>query len=359
MNLANDVMSARALTSTQGDLLLDAGADFRFAELGNLAVSRGPIGDVAVHPDGHTLVATNYGDNSVAVIDADTLALRALGILDGEAVATAAAGGRVYVATTSPSYDAVSVIDVDTETIVATYPLDLSITALAVSGDGRRIFVGRSGRAGSDLATVDTATGAVSAIGLAVAPGVVLDALRVGPDGARLYAALSDAYGSDLCVVDVAASRVLSTVRIGSPIRDLAVSPDGGTAYVLVCHPRHGAWLDVVDTRTGRVVTTVEIGGFPTQMTLSPDGTRAYVVDRRDVLVICTVAEEIVGTITAGALPSCVAAGPDGGRLYIADYAGGVTMVGIAPAKTMPLFQAMAMQWPTMPEVRELEPAAV
>jgi DNA-binding beta-propeller fold protein YncE len=356
MNVANEAVGADVLTPTPSDVLLDVGADSEFAELGKLAVGRGPIGDVAVFPGGRTLAVTNYTDGSVAIIDADRLAVRAIGILDGEPVATAAAGKRVYVGTTSERYDSVSVIDVDSERVVANYPLDLCITALAASRDGRRVFAARAGRDRGDLAIIDTRTGVVGAINLAVGPSVVVDVMRVSPDGRLLYAAVSDAYGSDLWVID-AAARVLKTVAIGSPIRDLAVSPDGGTAYALVCHPRHGAWLDVVDTRTGRTVATVEIGGFPTQLALSPDGTRAYVIDRADVLVLCTVTEEIVGTIAAEVVPSCVVASPDGGRLYIADYAGGVRVVGVAPAKTVPLFQAMAVQLPTMPKVRELEPA--
>jgi YVTN family beta-propeller protein len=356
MNMANDVMGAAARTSSPSDLLLDVGADAEFAELGNLAVGRGPIGDIAAQPDGSALVVTNYGDGTVAVIDADTLVVRAIGLLGGEPVATAAAGSRVYVGLTSQSCDSVSVVDVDNQAIVANYPLDLSITALAVSADGGRIFVGRAGQAGSDLAIVDTLTGADTAIDLPLTPGVVVDSMRVSPDGERLYAAVSDAYGGDLWVVDGHTARALGAVAIGSPIRDVAVSPDGGTAYVLVCHPRHGAWLDIVDTRSCHVMTTVEIGGFPTQMALSPDGTRAYVVDRRDVLMICTVTEQIVGAVRVDSLPSCVTASPDGGRLYIADYAGGVRVVGVG-AETEPLFQAVAMQLPAAPDVRELEPA--
>jgi YVTN family beta-propeller protein len=355
MNVAKNVTGTGALALTPSDVLLDAGADAEFAELGNVAVSQGPIGDVA--GAGSALVVTSHGDNSVAVIDADTLSVRATVPLDGEPVAAAAAGSRVYVGTTSASYDSVSVVDADTKTIVATYPVDLSITALTVSRDGRRIVVGRTGRGGTNIAIVDTATAAVNTIDVAATPGVVVDALRIGPDGERLYAAVSDAYGSDLWVIDVAAAGVTRTVPIGSPIRDLEVSPDGGTAYVLVCHPRRGGWLDVVDTRAGRISATVRIGGFPMQMTLSPDGTRAYVVDRDDVLVICTVTHEIVATIRVDSLPACVAASPDGGRLYIADCAGAVTMVGVAPAETVPRFHAMARALPRLPEVRELEPA--
>jgi len=355
MNLAKNVTGEGALTLTPSDVLLDAGADAEFAELSNLAVGQGPIGDVAVA--GSTLVVTSHGDNVVAVIDADRLSVRATVALGGEPVAAAVAGSRLYVATTSASYDSVSVVDTDTQTTAATYPVDLSITALTVSRDGRRLVVGRSGRGRTDIAILDTATGAVSAIEVAATAGVVVDALRISPDGARLYAAVSDPHGSDLWVIEVDTVGVVRTVPIGSPIRDLAVSPDGGTAYVLVCDPRHGGWLDVVDTRAHRIVATVQIGGFPTQMTLSPDSTRAYVVDRHDVLVICTVTQKVIGTVTVDALPACVAASPDGGRLYIADYTGAVTMVVVAPARTVPPFQAMARALPGFAEVRELEPA--
>ncbi|MDT5134512.1 MAG: hypothetical protein QOE41_3823, partial [Mycobacterium sp.] len=237
------------------------------------------------------------------------------------------------------------------------HPLDLSVTGIAVSRDGRRIFVGRTGRGGADVAVIDGTTGIADTVDLATGTGVVVDPVRVNADGRRLCAAVSDALGSDLLVIDAEAVRVLAAVATGSPIRDIALSPEGSRAYVLVCDQRRGGSLHVIDTKSGRMSTTVEIGGHPTQLSLSPDGTRAYVVDSDAVLVVCTVTRAIVGTITVGAQPSCVATSPDGARLYVADYAGVVTAVAVAPAKTVPLFNAMALQLPTMPEILELEPA--
>ena len=72
----------------------------------------------------------------------------------------------------------------------------------------------------------------------------------MSPDGRRLYVAANGASTAELVVVDTQRNRVLSTVEIGSPIRDIALSPDGATAYVGSCGPDFGTVLDVVDTRT-------------------------------------------------------------------------------------------------------------
>ncbi|MBV9638205.1 MAG: YncE family protein [Mycobacteriaceae bacterium] len=355
MNVAKNVTPMGPLASAPDDVLRDARADAEFTELGKLAVGGGPIGELTVAAS--AVIVSSYSDNAVAVIDADGLTVRAVVALGGEPVATAAADSRVYVGTTSASHDSVSVVDAQTGTIAATYPVDLGITAVAVSRDGRRIFAGRSGRGRADIAILDTAAGAVGAIDVAATPGVVVDTVRLSPEGRRLYAAVSDAHSSDLRVFDADAAGLIATVPIGSPIRDLAVSPDGGTAYVLVSHPRSGGLIDVVDTRANRVKTTIAIGGVPMQMTLNADGTRAYVVDRDDVLVICTVTQQIVATVRVGGPASSVAASPHGGRLYVADYCGAVTMVGVAPAKTVPLFGAIARELPRGAGVRELQPA--
>lgn len=357
MKMANDVRGRAALRLTPDDVLLQAGAESAFAELGSVAVGHGPIADLVVDPGSSILAATNYRDNTVALIDADDLTTGPATDIGGEPAGAAVADGRVYVVTTSASYDSIAVVNTQDHAVVATHPLDLSVTGIAVPRDGGRIFVGRTGRGGTDIAVIDGATGLVDTVDLATGTGVVVDVVRVQADGRRLYAAASDAFGSDLLVIDTEAARVLAAVAIGSPIRDIAVSPEGSRAYVLVCDHRRGGSLHAIDTKSGRMSTTVEIGGHPTQLTLSPDGTRAYIVDSDAVLVVCTVTGAIVGTITVGAEPSCVATSPDGVRLYVADYAGVVTAVAVAPAKTVPLFNAMALEMPTMPEILELEPA--
>ena len=101
MTLANIFMPTSALAD-----------DADFDVLGTIDVARGPIGDIAVSANGR-LVVTNYGDNSVAVLDADTLTVDDTVTVDGEPFAVAVTDDRAYVSTASASYDSVPVIDTD------------------------------------------------------------------------------------------------------------------------------------------------------------------------------------------------------------------------------------------------------
>ena len=316
--------------------------------LGTVDVRRGPIGHIAT--DGTTLVVTNYGDNSVSVIDADTLTVESTVTVAGEPFTAAATDDRAYVSATSASYDSVSVVDTDTKAVIAFHPLAFSVTAVAVSPDGKRVFAGRSGRDHVDIAVIDITSDRVGTIDLAGGAGINVDAIRVSPSGKRVYAATTDVRGSRLMVVDAETARVIGTVMIGPPIRDLALSPDGRIAYILSCDPVHGGVVDVIDLTTHAITGTAAIGGFPMQMTLSTDGTRAYIVDSDHVAVLCTKTQEVVDVITVGAQPSCLAVSPNGDRLYVADYAGGVTALSVDS-------QFIATDVLAVPDLRELEPA--
>jgi YVTN family beta-propeller protein len=329
-----------------------------FAELDTIAVGRGPIADIAAGTG--TVVVTNYGDNTVTVIDADNLKTAATVDVEGEPFAAVIADNRVYVSAAAPSFDSVQVIDTVAGAVAAGYPLGIDVVAGAVAVDGKRIFAGRAGRDGVDLAIIDTATDEqLSTIEIARGAGISVDAVRVSPNGQRIYVATTHTLGGNLVVVDPDAGRVVATVPIGAPIRDVALSPDGDVAYVLACNPRHGGVVRVVDTATHGVDANLRIGGFPSQMSLSPDGARAFVVDRDRVVVICTVTHETDDVLTVGAQPSSAAVSPDGGRLYVADCAGVVTVFAIALAHELPRFQVMATDVMGVPKARELQSAGV
>jgi YVTN family beta-propeller protein len=317
----------------------------------DVAVHRGPIGDIAA--GARSVVVTNYGDDSVSLFNADTLEVEGVIAVEGEPFAAVVADDRAYVSTSSASFDAVSVIDTNTRTVIATYSLAFGVTALAISPDGKRIYAGRTGRDHVDVAVIDTTAERVGTIDIATGAGIGIDAVDVDPSGKRLYVATTDARGSQLVVVDTETARVERTVWVGSPIRDLAFAD--GTAYVLTSDRVRGGAVSVIDLSTNRITDTVDLGGAPTQMTLSADKARAYIVDYDQVVVLCTLSLEVVNSITIGARPSCVAVSPDG-RLHVADYAGGVTVFAVV--STLPLLYSrfMATDPIAIPEIREMEP---
>jgi len=331
----------------------EAHVDPDIAPVGTIAVRRGPIGDIAA---GASVVVTNYGDDSVSFLNADTLVVEDTIAVPGEPFAAVVSDDRAYVSTSSASHDAVSVIDTNTRTVIATYPLAFGVSALAISPDGKRVYAGRNGRDHVDVAVIDITAERVGTIDIATGAGIGVDAIAVDPTGKRLYVATTDVRGSQLVVVDAETARVDRKVWVGSPIRDLAVAD--GTAYALTSDRARGGAVSVIDMSTNRITDTIELGvGAPTQMTLGPDKTRAYVVDYDQVAVVCTLTHAVVNTVMVDARPSCVTVNSDGGRLYVADYAGDVSAFSID--STLPLLysQLVATDPIALPEPRELEPA--
>jgi YVTN family beta-propeller protein len=310
-----------------------------FTVVAEIAVRRGAVSGIAVSPDGRRLMVTHHGDDSFSLIDTAHSAVAQTVIDIDEPFAVAMSDipqSRAYVSTASAAHDSILAFDIDANRVVAAHPVALNVTDLAVSPDGRRVYASRNAFNGADVAILDTETGNQDTIGIAAATGTTAECVRVSSDGRRLYVAVNGPSAAELVVIDTHSKRVLSTVEIGSPIRDVALSPNGATAYVASCGPDFGAVLDVLeigDTRTAAVTHTYKIGeiaGFLTQLVISRDGERAYLVGDTGVTVWSTATHDVIGSIVVGARPSCVTESPDGDRLYIADYAGAITVLTIA-----------------------------
>lgn len=333
--------------------------EFHNSSTVQIPVRNGPISAMGINPDGSRLVVTNYGRNTVSVIDTDArrVAETIAGLDEPSAVVMSGAHpARAYISSASAAYDSIDVVDIATNTRIATHRLANSLTDLTVSADGRFLYVSRNAVRGADVAIVDTSTERFEVIELADAAGTTAECVCVSPDERQLYVASNGPSGGRLVVIETRAraggcvggsSRIVGAYELGLPIRDVALSSDGGTAYVASCGPVVGAVLDVIDTRARKITSTRKISegaGILTRLTLSRDGRRAYLVSDDRILVVGTQTHEVVGEITAAKHPSCVVESPDGRYLYIADYSGVViaaplasgTGPGQAPAAGLP-----------------------
>jgi YVTN family beta-propeller protein len=323
------------------------------ALLKSTTVGRGPISDIAV--DGDTLVVANFASDSIAVLDAGTLAVRA-DVVAGQPTAVAVSDDRAVAAVSSASYDAIAVIDTISGDVLKEYPLAFNVTAVTTSHDGKRIFAGRAGESGVDVAVIDVTAERVGTIYIAKGADATIDALRLDATGRRLYVAVSDARSSRLLTVDVESSRVRNTLEIGAPVRGLELGMDS-TAYVLTSDIADGGVLYFVDLVKNEIVGTTAVAQTPTQLALSENGSRAYVVDYDHVAVIDVDDRTVIGRVSVGARPSAIAMIDD--RLYVADYDGGVTAYAVA--SPMPMLYAPFVGAPAFvePALRELAPAGV
>jgi YVTN family beta-propeller protein len=325
--------------------------DGRVFELDTTSVVRvplynGPISDIDISPDGRRLVVANYGRDMVSVVDATTCRVSSTvtGLAEPFAVAMSSADSNyAYVSIATAGYDAIEVIDFVTNWRIATHQLANSVSDLAVSPDGKYLYASRNAVRGADVTVLDTTTGELEVIDLATAPGTTTACVRVSADGRRLYVGINAPTGGSLAVIETGTrsdnrrvggrSRIVGVVDLGLPVREVALSNDGGTAYVASCDPVAGAVLDVVDTRVNKIVGThkvPEVTGPLTRMTLSRDGTRAYLVSDDRITVVSTHRQDVVGEVTVSKQPSCVVESPDGTHLYVADYSGVVTAARIA-----------------------------
>jgi YVTN family beta-propeller protein len=362
-----------------------------------ISVENGPISGMVASSDGSRLMVTNYGGDSVSIIDTDSgrVVETVSGVREPFAIAAAGPKGpeslasdRVYVSSVSGAYDSIEVIDVSTSTVVATHPLALSVSDLVVSADGRYVYASRNGIGSADIAVLDTTTGRIEVIDIA-GPGTTTQCVRTSPDGGRLYVGTNGPSGGKLVVLgatsdDRSADRarwrrkkptrpsnpgwtVIGVVEIGLAVRDLAISPDGAKdaqVYVASCCPELGAVVDIVDTRTNKITSTrklSEISGNLTGCTLSRDGDLAYLVSDDGITVLCTLTQDIIGTVAVTEQPSCVVESPDGKRLYVADYSGAVIVVPVPSSAPLAIEGAehrnyASADW-VVPELLQYEPA--
>jgi DNA-binding beta-propeller fold protein YncE len=279
-----------------------------------------PIGEIAVNPTSGTVVATHPRDCTLSILDlddpTDVTAIR----VNGDPLAVTVTGGRAFVATTSASYDAISVIDLDTRTVLSVHPLAFNITGIAVSPDRAQLFAARTGRLGSDVAVLDLATAEVTSIPVA-APGTwSIDVIRTDTAG-HLYISLCSFDDGELVVIDRGRREVVRSLRVGAPIRDMAVSPDGAVVYMLTHQPREAAAVICVDLLHRAMGVVTKVSESATQLVVSADGSDIYVMDREGVAVVCVCTGSVVERTTVAAVPSCIALNSALSLLYVADHA--------------------------------------
>ena len=239
---------------------------------------------------------------------------------------TVLAQTRGYV--TNAQSNTVSVIDTTTASVIATVPVGLSPSSVAVTPNGRFAYV--TNQQSNTVSVISAATNTVVAT---VPVGVGPSSIAITPNGAFAYVAT---FGSNISVIDTATNTVVTTMPLSFPSM-LAIAPVGNLGYVT-----HGAFVNgvtVINTATNSLVTDIPI---PADVTISvavtPNGAFVYVTclsfTTGSKLAVIDAATNTVAAIVP--LPATFAPGvaisPDGAFAYVANNGGGVCCSSPGPS---------------------------
>jgi YVTN family beta-propeller protein/YD repeat-containing protein len=279
---------------------------------------------VLVSPDGSRLWAANSDDNSLSVVDLQTLSVlatlpagqtpKSLGLIGG--------GTALYVLNTGSN--TVSVLDTATNHLVATDLERFGLSqplGLVAPADGSAPYV-VNGFAPTTVA-FDPATGA----GLATLPlGDSREALNVRASLSRSEVYLGTASPPGVSVLDLPTRTLKRFLPLAQPPGVFALSLDERRLYVAT---GPGTNLTTFDTATGAAVRQVVLD--PTvvtdQIALNPEGTRLYVLHSGLVRVVDTATLSQVGTIAVANTPIRLTFDRTGRRLYAIGSGASVSVI--------------------------------
>jgi YVTN family beta-propeller protein len=142
--------------------------------------------------------------------------------------------------------------------------------------------------------------------------------VAITPDGGHAYVA--NANSKNVSVIDTGSNTVTATIPGSSPTR-LAITPDGRYAYVTNYYSNFNT-VSVIDIRSNTVTATIPVGTSPVSVAITPDSRHAYVTNTssNNVSVIDIRSNTVTATIPVGTSPSGVAITPDGQHAYVTNY---------------------------------------
>ena len=273
-------------TNSAGDsvMLIDPATNTVVGEIKEIEVNHG----AAVAPDGSRFYITNEAESTLDIADAKTLKVTKHIPLTNHPnnIAVSKDGKRVYVAIVGGP-GAVDVIDAATMTRAKSIRTEGGIHNVYVTPDGRFVVAGSI--IGKKINVIDQAKEEIVWT-LATEEGVRPMAFDVNPDGAtkRIFAQLSGFNG--FVIVDFAKQQVVDKIKLpelppaervtqglqGSPSHGLAIAPDGKTLCVL---SKMNTRVYMYSLPELKLLGESKVGHHPDWLTFTPDSKRVYVAN--------------------------------------------------------------------------------
>src|SRR5438094_3234729 len=273
-------------TNAAGDsvMLIDPATNKVVGEIGGIEVNHG----AAAAPDGSRLYITNEAESTLDVADLKTLkVIKSIPLTNHpNNVAVSKDGKRVYVAIVSGA-GAIDVIDTGTLTRVKSIRTEGGIHNTYVTPDGKFVVAGSI--PGKKVIVIDQKTEEVL-WSVPTDDGVRPMAFDTNADGStkRIFLQLSGfngfmtidfathQLGPEIKVPEVPASERVTEGLQGAPAHGLAVTPDGKTLAVLSKMNTKVYFYSLPDLK---LLSESKVGHHPDWLTFTPDGKRVYVAN--------------------------------------------------------------------------------
>ncbi len=210
------------------------------------------VAGVAISQDGKTLVAANFENDSISIVNTETRQV----VQD---IKFFVPGGEVA---------------------TGEFPFDVTIKNDA-NGAAEKVFV--TSQRDDEVLAVEIASQAVTRIPVGAQPNKAI----LSPDQSRLY--IANGNSDNVSVIDTKTNQVVDTIPLyrkndeeekykGANPNSLALSPDGKTLYVTLGGENAVA---VVNLSNRRVIGRIPTGWYPNSVSVSADGRKLFVVNAK------------------------------------------------------------------------------
>jgi DNA-binding beta-propeller fold protein YncE len=242
-------------------------------------------------------------------------------------IALSADGRFAIVANNGLARPTLSVVDVAAWNVVSTFALDAAWYGLAISPDGKNVYVGGAAQNNVQefaLSGDGTLTRARTFALPAATADTFAGGLAISRDGRTLF--VTRVFATSLSSIDLPSGQVKKTVTLSAEPYTAAVSPDGRFVYVSIWG---GTGVEVYMADTLTLVTVLATDPHPNAMTLSNDGRRLFVAcaNHDSVWVFDTLTFEAIEQVAVGlypqepatSTPNALSLSPDGSTLVVAN----------------------------------------
>ena len=280
---------------------------------------------LTVSKDGRLIYVVNYRDQSVNIVDAESLTVISTIEIESGGAAIVLSPNETKAYVTNELSDSLSIINLQNRQTI-TIPTGSKPHGLAISPDGRRLYVCNMGD--NSLGVFDTETlRLVREVEVGINPFNVV----VSPDGRWVYVANSseaDPGSSTLSLVDTGALMEVARIVVGTRVRGLGLSADGSRLYY---SQELNNQISVFDTSSRDVTERFTAEGSPYALGLTLNGSTLWSadVDSHTVTSYDTANGQRLTQIDLGegATPHAIALAPDGRRIYTTNSSGNELVV--------------------------------